>query len=86
MPTRLVLTPIIGLEDYCYCSLKSSVSSHSNISTKEKKALESTIDKTIGWLDSNHSAPKEMYEKKEKLLERTTMPILGHKLDGSLRS
>lgn len=67
-----------GLENYCY-SLKSSISSEEvkdKIPAEDKTALESAIEDTIKWLDSNPSAEKEEYEEKQKGLEGVAMPIL----------
>jgi len=67
-----------GLENYCY-SLKTSISSpevEGKIPEDDKKKLETSIDETISWLDSNLSAEKEEYEEKQKALEAIAMPIL----------
>ncbi len=67
-----------GLENYCY-SLKSSLSSpevEGKIPSGDKAALDSKIDETISWLDSNPGAEKEEYEEKQKALESVAMPIL----------
>jgi L1 cell adhesion molecule like protein len=75
-----------GLENYCY-SLKSSISSEEvkdKIPPEDKTALESAIDSTISWLDSNPSAEKEEYEEKQKSLEGVAMPILQKMAGGGM--
>jgi len=67
-----------GLENYCY-SLKSSIGSEEvagKIPEDKKAELDSAIEETISWLDSNPSAEKEEYEEKQKALEGIAMPIL----------
>jgi L1 cell adhesion molecule like protein len=67
-----------GLENYCY-SLKSSVGGEefaSKLSADDKSKLDSKIDETIAWLDSNPAAEKEEYEEKRKALEEVALPIL----------
>jgi len=67
-----------GLENYCY-SLKNSISSpevKDKIPAADKSKLESKIDDTIKWLESNPSAEKEEYEEKQKALETIATPIL----------
>merc|ERR1712025_283473 len=67
-----------ALENYCY-SLKGSISGDevaSKIDPADKTTLESKIDDTIKWLDSNQTAEKEEYEEKQKELEGVAMPIL----------
>merc|ERR1712137_1443578 len=67
-----------GLENYCY-SLKTSIDSDEvkdKIPADDKEKLTSSIDETIGWLDSNPSAEKEEFEEKQKSLEGIAMPIL----------
>jgi len=74
-----------GLENYCY-SLKSSVGSDEvkdKIPDDDKKALESAIEETIKWLDSNPTAEKEEYEEKQKSLEGIAMPILQKMAGGA---
>ena len=74
-----------GLENYCY-SLKSSISSDEvkdKIPAEDKTALESAIEDTIKWLDSNPSAEKEEYEEKQKSLEGIAMPILQKMAGGA---
>jgi L1 cell adhesion molecule like protein len=75
-----------GLENYCY-SLKSSISSpevQGKIPAGDKATLESKIDETISWLDSNPSAEKEEYEEKQKALESVAMPILQSMAGGGM--
>jgi len=67
-----------GLENYCY-SLKGSISGDevaSKMDPTDKTTLESKIEETISWLDSNPAAEKEEYEEKQKELEGIAMPIL----------
>merc|ERR1712029_284746 len=67
-----------GLENYCY-SLKGSISGDevaAKMDAADKTALESKIEETIKWLDSNQTAEKEEYEEKQKELEGIAMPIL----------
>jgi len=67
-----------GLENYCY-SLKGSISgdeAQAKMDPEDKTALESKIEETISWLDSNPTAEKEEYEEKQKDLEGVAMPIL----------
>lgn len=67
-----------GLENYCY-SLKSSISGDevaAKMDPSDKTTLESKIDETISWLDSNPAGEKEEYEAKQKELEGVAMPIL----------
>merc|ERR1712115_21608 len=74
-----------GLENYCY-SLKSSISSDEvkdKIPADDKVALESAIEETIQWLDSNPAAEKEEYEEKQKSLEGIAMPILQKMAGGA---
>ncbi|GAX14592.1 heat shock 70kDa protein 1/8 [Fistulifera solaris] len=74
-----------GLENYCY-SLKSSISGDEvkdKIPSDDKAALESAIEDTIKWLESNPSAEKEEYEEKQKSLEGIAMPILQKMAGGA---
>ena len=74
-----------GLENYCY-SLKSSIGSDEvkdKIPADDKTALESAIEDTIKWLDSNPSAEKEEFEEKQKSLEGIAMPILQKMAGGA---
>jgi len=67
-----------GLENYCY-SLKGSISGDevaAKMDPEDKTTLESKIEETISWLDSNPAAEKEEYEEKQKELEGVAMPIL----------
>merc|ERR1739838_376960 len=67
-----------GLENYCY-SLKGSISGDevaAKMDPEDKTSLESKIEETISWLDSNPAAEKEEYEEKQKELEGVAMPIL----------
>jgi L1 cell adhesion molecule like protein len=67
-----------GLENYCY-QLKTSIGSEEvkdKIPAEDKESLESAIDETISWMDSNPAAEKEEYEEKQKALEGIAMPIL----------
>jgi len=67
-----------GLENYCY-SLKGSISGDevaAKMEPEDKTTLESKIEETISWLDSNPAAEKEEYEEKQKELEGIAMPIL----------
>merc|ERR1712213_153245 len=67
-----------GLENYCY-SLKGSISGDevaAKMDPADKTTLESKIEETISWLDSNPAAEKEEYEEKQKELEGVAMPIL----------
>merc|ERR1712183_339170 len=67
-----------GLENYCY-SLKGSISGDevaAKMDPADKTKLESKIEETISWLDSNPAAEKEEYEEKQKELEGVAMPIL----------
>merc|ERR1712130_169451 len=66
-----------GLENYCY-SLKGSLSGEvaDKMDPADKTAVESKIEETISWLDSNPAAEKEEYEEKQKELEGIAMPIL----------
>jgi len=75
-----------GLENYCY-SLKSSISSDEvkdKIPAEDKSKLESAIEDTIKWLDSNPSGEKEEYEEKQKELEGIAMPILQSMAGGGM--
>merc|ERR1712154_389236 len=67
-----------ALENYCY-SLKGSISGDevaAKMDPADKTALESKIEETIKWLDSNQASEKEEYEEKQKALEGIAMPIL----------
>merc|ERR1712154_708412 len=67
-----------GLENYCY-SLKGSISGDevaAKMDPEDKTKLESKIEETISWLDSNPAAEKEEYEEKQMELEGVAMPIL----------
>merc|ERR1712125_269785 len=67
-----------GLENYCY-SLKGSISGDevaAKMDPADKTQLESKIEETTKWLDSNPAAEKEEYEEKQKELEGIAMPIL----------
>merc|ERR1711874_600774 len=68
-----------GLENYCY-QIKSSISSkevEGKIPAEDKKKLESKVDDTLKWLDTNQTAEKEEYDEKRKELEGVAMPILS---------
>lgn len=74
-----------GLENYCY-SLKSSISSPEvgdKIPADDKAKLESAIEDTIKWIDSNLTAEKEEFEEKQKSLEAIAMPILQSMAGGA---
>ena len=42
----------------------------------EKAKLQRTVDETISWLDNSQDASKEEYEKKQKILESMSNPII----------
>jgi heat shock 70kDa protein 1/2/6/8 len=67
-----------GLENYCY-SIKTSIDSpevQGKIPEDKKAELNSAIDETLKWLESNLSAEKEEFEAKQKELEAKALPIL----------
>jgi L1 cell adhesion molecule like protein len=67
-----------GLENYCY-SIKTSIESpevQGKIPEDKKTELNSAIDETLKWLESNLSAEKEEFEAKQKALEAKALPIL----------
>ena len=70
-----------SLENYCY-SLKStmgSVFSDDKVAAgfgDDKAKVETAVDDTLRWLDSNLSAEKEEYEEKLKELQNVVQPIL----------
>ena len=70
-----------SLENYCY-SLKStmgSVFSDDKVAAgfgDDKAKVDTAVDDTLRWLDSNLSAEKEEYEEKLKELQNVVQPIL----------
>merc|ERR1712107_688696 len=67
-----------ALENYCY-SLKGSIGGDevaAKMDPDDKAALESKIEETISWLNSNPAAEKEEYKEKQKELEGVATPIL----------
>jgi L1 cell adhesion molecule like protein len=71
------------LENYAY-TIRSSLQDE-NISGKlsedDKTKLNSVVDSTLSWLDSNQASSKEEFDAKRKELENTAMPIMA-KLGG----
>ena len=59
-----------GLESYAY-SLKNTINEGKlQISDSDKQKVQSKIEETISWLDSNQTATKDEYEDQQKELER----------------
>ena len=52
------------------------------IPESDKAALETTIQDTIKWLDTNPFAEKEEYEEKQKALQDVAAPILQKMASG----
>ncbi|KAG5183768.1 heat shock protein 70 [Tribonema minus] len=67
-----------GLENYAY-SLRNSLN-EPNVADKmdpgDKSSLETAINDTIKWLDTNQTAEKEEFEEKQKDLQNVANPIL----------
>jgi len=67
-----------SLENYAY-SLKNTLQDEKvagKVSDDDKKSLESKIQETISWLESNQSAEVEEFEARQKALEGVAMPIM----------
>ena len=67
-----------GLENYAY-SLRNTLHDDkvkSKISDSDKQALESKVEETIKWLESNGQADPAEYEARQKALEGVAMPIM----------
>lgn len=72
-----------GLESYAY-SLKNTLGEGKlNIEAADKEKLESEIEKTISWLDSNQTATKDEYEAQQKELESVANPIISAAYGGA---
>ncbi|OKL59070.1 Heat shock protein [Talaromyces atroroseus] len=72
-----------GLESYAY-SLKNTLNEGKlNIEASDKEKLESEIEKTISWLDSNQTATKDEYESQQKELESVANPIISAAYGGA---
>ena len=71
-----------GLESYAY-HLRSSISElKEKLSEDDRKALETSIEETISWLDRNQEATKEEYDYKQKQLEQVANPIMTRLYQG----
>ena len=73
-----------ALENYCY-ALKSSINGEEfqgKLDASDKTALESKIEETVQWLDSNQNAEKEEFEEHQKSLEAVANPILQKMASG----
>eukprot|EP01125_Pyxidicula_operculata_P003809 TRINITY_DN151_c0_g1_i1.p1 TRINITY_DN151_c0_g1~~TRINITY_DN151_c0_g1_i1.p1 ORF type:complete len:647 (-),score=200.75 TRINITY_DN151_c0_g1_i1:69-2009(-) len=67
------------LENYAY-QLRNSIRDEKlaeKLSTDDKSKLESVIDETLNWVDSNSSASVADIEAKQKHLESVAMPIMS---------
>ena len=65
-----------GLESYAY-SLKNTLTEGKlQISDSDKQKVQSKIEETISWLDSNQTATKDEYEDQQKELESVANPII----------
>ena len=65
-----------GLESYAY-SLKNTLNEGKlQISDSDKQKVQSKIDETISWLDSNQTATKDEYEDQQKELESVANPVI----------
>lgn len=67
-----------GLESYAY-NLRNSINDEqmaSKLDAADKEKLEKAVKEAIEWLDHNHEAAKEEYEKKQKDLEAVANPIM----------
>jgi len=67
-----------GLENYAF-SLKNTIKDEkiaSKLDSTDKSKLESAINDTVKWLDSNQTAESDEFEHKQKELEGVAMPIM----------
>jgi len=67
-----------GLENYSY-SLRNSLRDDKladKLSSEDKEKLNSAIDASVKWMESNTNADKEEFESKQKELESIAMPIM----------
>jgi len=67
-----------GLENYAF-SLKNTIKDEkiaSKLDSTDKSKLESAINDTVKWLDSNQTAEADEFEHKQKELEGVAMPIM----------
>jgi heat shock protein 1/8 len=74
-----------SLENYAY-SLKNSFNDEkiaANMDSSAKATALEEINNTIKWLESNQQAEKEVYEDKQKELERVVGPILSSMAGGA---
>jgi len=68
-----------GLENYAY-SLRSALQDEAvagKLSSEDKGKVTAAVDSTLSWLESHQGAAKDEFEKKQKELEGTAMPIMA---------
>ncbi|EYE99577.1 molecular chaperone Hsp70 [Aspergillus ruber CBS 135680] len=72
-----------GLESYAY-SLKNTINEGKlTISDDDKTKVQTKVEETISWLDSNQTAEKEEYESQQKELEAVANPIISAAYGGA---